>query len=80
MAAEKGDARSQMALGFLLADAKGGKQDLLTAHMWSNLAAAQLSGDERKTAEQQRDYIASKLTSAQLVKAQQMARDWKPTK
>ena len=68
-----------MALGFLLADAKGGNQDLVSAHMWSNLAAANMSGDERKTAEQQREYIASKLTSAQLVKAQQMARDWKPT-
>jgi hypothetical protein len=37
-----------------------------------------MSGEKRKTAEQQREYIASKLTSEQLVKAQQMARDWKP--
>jgi hypothetical protein len=46
--------------------------------MWSNLAAAQLSGDERTAAERQREYIASKLSPDQLVKAQQMARDWKP--
>jgi hypothetical protein len=46
--------------------------------MWSNLAAAKLSGEERSAAEKQRDYIASKLKPAQLTKAQQLARDWKP--
>jgi hypothetical protein len=33
---------------------------------------------ERSAAEKQRDYIASKLNSTQLAKAQQLARDWKP--
>ena len=46
--------------------------------MWSNLAAANLSGEERTAAERQRDFIATKLSPDQLVKAQQMARDWKP--
>jgi TPR repeat protein len=78
LAAEKGDGRSQLALGYLLSDEKNGQKDLLKAHMWSNLAAAQLSGDERTAAERQREYIASKLSPDQLVKAQQMARDWKP--
>jgi TPR repeat protein len=78
LAAEKGDGRSQLALGYLLSDDKAGQKDLVKAHMWSNLAAAQLSGDERTAAERQREYIASKLSPDQLVKAQQMARDWKP--
>jgi TPR repeat protein len=78
LAAEKGDTRSQLALAYLLADEKSGNRDLVAAHMWANLAAAQLSGSERKAAEQQRDYLASKLTPEQLVKAQQMARDFKP--
>jgi hypothetical protein len=78
LAAEKGDARSQLALGYLLSDDKAGKPDLVKAHMWSNLAAAQLAGEERTAAERQRDYIGSKLSKDQLIKAQQMARDWKP--
>ena len=80
MAADKGDTRAQLALGYLLADPKNGKPDLLTAHMWSNLAAANLTGNDRKAAEQQRNYIASKLSPEQLRRAQQMARDWRPKK
>jgi TPR repeat protein len=78
MAAEKGDTRAQLALGYLLADGKAGTPNLVSAHMWTNLAAAQLSGAERKAAEQQRDYLASKLKPDELVKAQQLARDFKP--
>ena len=30
--------------------------------MWSNLAAANLSGEERTAAERQRDFVATKLS------------------
>jgi hypothetical protein len=46
--------------------------------MWSNLAAAQLSGDERAQVEKVRDFIASKLKPEELAQAQQRARDWQP--
>jgi hypothetical protein len=80
LAAEKGDPRSQFHLGWLYFEGKGVTADPVLAHMWSNLAAAQLSGEERSAAEKQRDYIGSKLNSTQLAKAQQLARDWKPKK
>ena len=80
MAAEKGDPRSQFHLGWLYFEGKGVPADPVLGHMWSNLAAAQLSGDERSAAEKQRDYIGSKLNATQLAKAQQLARDWKPKK
>ena len=80
LAAEKGNARSQFHLGWLYFEGKGVQSDPMLGYMWSNLAAAQLAGDERNAAEKQRDYIASKLKPAQLTKAQQMARDWKPKK
>ena len=80
LAAEKGDPRSQFHLGWLYFEGKGVAVDPILGHMWSNLAAAQLSGEERSAAEKQRDYIGSKLNPTQLAKAQQMARDWKPKK
>jgi hypothetical protein len=46
--------------------------------MWSNLAAANLTGDERAQVEKVRDFIASKMPAADLAAAQQMARDWTP--
>ena len=52
--------------------------DLVAAYMWSNLAAAQLSGEERGRVEKIRDFIASKLTSDELSRAQQLTRDWQP--
>jgi len=80
LAAEKGDPRSQFHLGWLYFEGKGVTKDPMLGYVWSNLAAAQLSGEERGAAEKQRDYIASKLKPDQLAKAQQIARDWKPKK
>ena len=48
------------------------------AHMWSNIATAQLNGEERSNVEKQRDYIASKMKPEQVTKAQELARNWKP--
>ena len=78
MAAEKGDARAQSRLGWLYHEGTGVQKDLIAAYMWSNLAAAQLKGDERTQVEKVRDFIASKLKPDELQQAQQRARDWKP--
>jgi|TARA_R110000822_G_scaffold165712_3_gene306223 uncharacterized protein len=45
-------------------------QDYVQAHMWLNLAAAQGDADAVKN----RDIAASKMTSADISKAQRMAR------
>ena len=74
LAAEQGNAGAQGHLGVKYANGQGVPQDFLRAYMWSNLAAAALSGNEGKAAIEIRDRIASKLTAAQVVKAQEMAR------
>jgi hypothetical protein len=48
-------------------------QDLVRAHMWFSLAAAQ--GD--KSAINQ-DTVARRMTPAQIAEAQKLAREWKP--
>jgi hypothetical protein len=78
LAAEKGDARAQSRLGWMYHEGTGVEKDQIAAYMWSNLAAARLTGDERTQVEKVRDYIASQLKPDELAKAQQRARDWKP--
>ena len=51
---------------------EGVTQELVQAHMWLNLAAAQ--GDE--TARKNRDKLANEMTPADISKAQAMAREW----
>lgn len=49
--------------------------DLVSAHMWFNLAAVT---DDRWAAEE-RDNIAKKMTPAQIAEAQKLAREWMKT-
>ena len=46
--------------------------DNVSAHMWFNLAAA---ADDRSAAEY-RDAVAKRMTPAQIVEAQKLARQW----
>ncbi|MBI3528993.1 MAG: hypothetical protein HY067_13620 [Betaproteobacteria bacterium] len=55
-------------------------QDAVQAHMWSNIAASQLAGEEGERVAKVRDFIASKLAPDQLAKAQEPARNWQPKK
>ena len=70
-AAEQGDADAKVKLGFLYHH-RGVLQDAVQAHMWMNLAGAQghVGGVT------QRDAVAKKMTSEQLIEAQRLARDW----
>ena len=52
---------------------RGVPPDIVLAHMWWNLAAAQ--GNE--TAKKNRDKAASQMTPDQLAEAQRLAREWK---
>ncbi|MBF0399875.1 MAG: sel1 repeat family protein [Magnetococcales bacterium] len=72
-AAERGHAGAQNSLGMMYFEGKSVPRDAVQAHMWLNLAASQ----EDKFAEN-RDYVAKRMTSEQIIKAQEMAREWKP--
>lgn len=76
LAADQGTAVAQLNLGLLYAKGHGVPKDYVLAHMWFNLAAAQ----GNKAAEKDRDKAARFMTIAQIVKAQRLAREWRPIK
>ena len=61
-------------LGSMYSSGKGVSQDYIRAYMWLNLAAASLIGETGKDATQNRQLVASKLTSAELSQAQAISR------
>ena len=78
-AAEQGNPDAQMLLGFAYSLGQVVPQDYVAAHMWVNLAAAKLPpGNARDMALQVRNQLADKMTPAQIVDAQKLAREWKP--
>ena len=71
LAIDHGDAKAQTNQGLMYEDGDGVLQDNVMAHMWYNIGAAngnELGGTNR-------DKIAKKMTSADISKAQQMARE-----
>jgi uncharacterized protein len=73
-AADQGNAKAQSDLGVMYADGRGTPQDYASAHMWFNLAAAKGQGDGTKY----RDFVAAKMTPAQIAEAQKRAAQWHP--
>ena len=76
--AEQGTAKDQFSLGLMYYKGEGVPQDYIQAQMWYNLAASDLTGDDREWAVKNRDEIAEKMTSEQIAEAQRLAREWKP--
>ena len=74
LAAEQSNANAQSNLGAMYAKGQGVTQDFLRAYMWLNLAASKFSGVDGQRATSNRDRIAKSLTPAQIVQAQEMAR------
>jgi TPR repeat protein len=72
LAAEQGYAVAQNGLGYMYRKGQGLAQDYVRAHMWYNLAA--IKGDY-KIAVENRDNIASEMTSQQIAEAQKLARE-----
>jgi uncharacterized protein len=64
---------SQINLGFLYLRGHGVPQDYVQAHMWFNLAAVRFP-----RAPAVRDFVARKMTPAQIEEAQKLARESKP--
>jgi hypothetical protein len=48
--------------------------------MWFNLAVSALEGKKQEQTVKDRDNVASKMTSAQIAEAEQLAKEWKPKK
>ena len=71
-AADLGVAQAQMLLASMYVTGQGVAQDIVQAHLWSILAAAQ--GNE--TAQGLLDSGADSLTPDQIAEAQRMAREW----
>lgn len=78
-AAEQGHARAQYYFGHRYDLGRGVPQDRMLAHMWLNLAAARLPPHEkqREYAARLRDNVADQMTTAQIVEAQKLAREWR---
>ena len=79
LAANQGYARAQLNLGVMYANGEGVPQDFVEAHMLANLAALQLSGDDRDRYVRNRDDVAGRMTTEQIAEAQRRAREWTPT-
>ena len=76
--AEQGHSDAQYSLGIMYNQGRGVPQDYVLAHMWFNLAASRLEAEKRNEAVKNRDIIASRMTPAQIAKAQRLALEWKP--
>ena len=71
LAAEQGDAKAQVRLGFMYYNIQGVPQDYALAYMWFYIAAANRSdlGSEL------RDSVAAEMTAEDISKAQSMAKE-----
>ena len=75
LAADQGLSAAQYQLGIWYTVGSVISRDYTAAHMWLNLAAAQGLPDARE----KRDELSRRMSRAQIVAAQQAAREWKPT-
>ncbi|MDO8605148.1 MAG: caspase family protein [Phaeospirillum sp.] len=80
-AADQGDAHAQARLAASYGAGLGVPQDFTWAYRWISLAASRFSAseiEELEKATKRRDQTAALLTQAQIAKAQQWVRNWKP--
>ena len=75
LSAEQGHARAKGNLGLMYYKGQGVPQDYVSAHMWFNLLGS--SGD--KDCVKNRNLIEKRMSPSQKEKAQELARNWKPT-
>ena len=75
LSAEQGNASAQNMLGLMYGKGQGVLQDYSLAHMWWNICFA--SGI--KVCVKKRNIVEKKMSKQQIEKAQELARNWKPT-
>ena len=73
--AEQGNAKAQYNLGLMYVNGQGVPQDYVLAHMWWNLSGS----NGYKDAVTNRNIIEKRMSPSQKEKAQEMARNRKPT-
>jgi TPR repeat protein len=73
-AADQGDTEAQFRLGSMYYFGQGVAKSIVLAEMWFILSA----GQGHDFARQVRDTAALEMTSAELAKAQKLAREWNP--
>ena len=76
--AEQGNAQGQYMLGLMYNAGHGVPESFVQSYMWLNLAAAHASGPKREFSYRIRDSVASKMSPAQIAKAQALAVDYRP--
>ena len=74
LAANQGHPKAQFNLATMYDNGRGVARDDVLAHMWLSLSVAQGNQEAAKN----RDILARRMTPAQLVQAQKLAREWKP--
>ena len=82
LAANQGVAVAQYKLGIMYHDGHGVPRDYVQAYMWFHVAAAQFPASEpesRDDAIEARDFVAAKMSQQEIARAQELARQWKPT-
>ena len=77
-AANQGNTEAQYMLGLLYNKGHGVPEDFVEAHKWLNLAAAHASGSKRDFSYRIRDSVATKMSPAQIARAQALAIAWRP--
>ena len=75
LSAEQGFAKAQFNLGLIYRKGRGVPKDYVSAHMWWNIAGS----NGHKSAVKNRNIVEEKMSKQQIEKAQELARNWKPT-
>ena len=75
LAAEQGYADAQFALGQMHLKGQGVTQDYIIANMWFNIAANSAANSAARNAMMFKDTVESKMTSEQLLEAQNLTRE-----
>jgi TPR repeat protein len=78
--ADHGDTIAEYYLGRMYSRGQGVPQDYVLGYMWFNLAAMQPTSDSRYRhhARIERERLAAKMTSEQLLNGQKLTDEWRP--
>jgi hypothetical protein len=77
-AANQGNTEAQYMLGLLYNKGHGVPEDFIEAYKWLDLAAARASGSKQDFSYRIRDAVATKMSPAQIARAQDLAIAWRP--
>ena len=77
LSAEKGFAEALNNLGMMYGNGDGVEQDYGPAHKWFDIAASRHPpGRKLRNSVRDRDFLAKKMTAAQIAEAQRLAGEW----